>query len=182
MNCRFLLLLIISSLIEGRRLSFEPIPNATPETFMGGPENLALVNAAKSVRVFRILDPERKAKPGSVITIDKLACNAKSAEVAGPEVPQVVAAMSNMASFGRITMCDFDPAIILRFEANGHTLDVMICFHCHEMILYRDETLVRRPFTWAETKNTFTGDARRVFLAMAKKAFPNDTEIQKLGR
>ena len=129
-----------------------------------------------------ILDPERKAKPGSVITIDKLACNAKSAEVAGPEVPQVVAAMSNMASFGRITMCDFDPAIILRFEANGHTLDVMICFHCHEMILYRDETLVRRPFTWAETKNTFTGDARRVFLAMAKKAFPNDTEIQKLGR
>ena len=122
MNRKFLILLTVISLMAGYAFSFEPIPDATPETFLGGRENLALVNAAKTVRVFRILSPERARRLGPGITIDKVICQARTVEVAGPEVPQVVAAMSNMASFGQMLTCDFDPGMILRFEANGHTL------------------------------------------------------------
>jgi hypothetical protein len=182
MNRKFLVLLTVISLMAGYAFSFEPIPDATPETFLGGPENLALVNAAKTVRVFRVRPPNPNRKADPVVAIDKMTRDATPVEVAGPEVPQVIATMSNMAGFGQMLTCDFDPGIILRFEANGHILDVLICFHCHEMILYRDGELVHRPFKWAETRNTFTGDARRAFLAIAKKAFPNDAEIQKLAR
>ena len=178
MNRRFLLCLLAASLLTGRGFAFDPIPDATPEKFMGGAENLELVNAATAIKVFRIVDPEQKPKRKKTVRIDNRECDATPVSVSGPEVQQVIAAMSEMKNFGGGLMCDFDPGMILRFEADAHTLDVIVCFQCHEMILYHDGAVVRRPFKWAETKNTFSGSAFRAFVAIAKKAFPKDAEIQ----
>ncbi len=112
--------------------------------------------------------------------IDGRQCDMSSAVVAGPEVAQVIAALSDMKNFGGMYMCDFDPGVILRFAAGGHTLDLIICFHCGEMILYGDGVKIRRPYKWASTRNSFRKDARRAFTTIARKAFPNDAEIQAL--
>ena len=180
MNRSFLLLLLAASLFIGRAFSFAAIPDGTPESFMGGAENLALVNTAKAIKVFRILKPQQKLKPEEIITISGNQCQAASASVVGPEVQQVIAAMSDMTNFGGALTCIFDPGVILRFETDAHTLDVIICFHCHEMVLYRDGAVVRRPFKYASTTNTFWRDADPAFTTIAKNAFPKDAEIQKL--
>lgn len=173
-------MLLAASLLIARAFSLEAIPDATPEIFMGGPENLALVNSAKAIKVFRILNPAQKSKPKNVVIIDGQQCTAAAVNVAGQEVQQVIVAMSDMTNFGGALKCDFDPGVIFRFEADGHTLDVIICFHCQEMVLYGDGAVVRRPFKWASTKNAFSKPAHLAFVAMAKKAFPKDAEIQKL--
>jgi hypothetical protein len=85
-----------------------------------------------------------------------------------------------MRNFGQGFMCLFDPGIILRFAANKHTLDLVLCFHCHEMILFSDGKAVRRPYKYGSIKNSFFREASRSFKAISKKAFPGDTEIQAL--
>ncbi len=164
----------------GCRASDNSIPEATPQTFFGGPENLQLVKEATSITAFRIVDPQQQHAPRKPMTIDGRQCDASSAVVAGPEVAQVVAALSDMTNFGDMYMCDFDPGVILRFAAGKHTLDLIVCFHCGEMVLYGDGVEIRRPYNWARTRNSFRKDARRAFTAIAKKAFPNDVEIQAL--
>ena len=171
---------VLSAETKAALRRFLMIPDSTPETFMGGAKNLELVNTAKAIKVFRIVDPDQKLKPKKTINIDNCQCHASPVNVTGPEVQQVIAAMSDMINFGEPLMCIFDPGIILRFESDAHNLDVIICFHCHEMVLYSDGVVVRRPFKWAATKNTFRPDAESAFMAIAKKAFPGDPEIQKL--
>lgn len=103
--------------------------------------------------------------------IDGYECDAASALVVGPEVTQVIGALSDTTNFGGMFVCDFDPGIILRFADGKHTLDLIICFGCHEMVLYSDGALVRRPYKWASTRNSFRKDAGRAFAVIEKKAF-----------
>ncbi len=156
------------------------IPDATPETFVGGPENLRLITGAKSITVFRIIDPERKPKRKKLVTIDEQKCDANPSVVSGQEATRVIEALTDMTNFGGPFVCDFDPGVILRFAEPKHTVDLIVCFGCGEMILYSDGALVRRPYRWASTLNSFHKDARRAFAAIAVKAFPKDAEIQKL--
>src|SRR5262245_42737690 len=100
------------------------IPEATPETFVGGTETLRLVKAATSITAFRVVDPQQKHRPQKLVTIDGRQCDASSALVAGPEVTQVINALSDMTNFGGAFMCDFDPGIILRFATKERTLDL----------------------------------------------------------
>jgi hypothetical protein len=176
----FFLSLLAASFVTARGLAFEPIPDATPETFVGGLENLRLINTATAIEVFRVVDADQKRKPKKIIRIDNRECYDPPARVIGPEVQRVIAALTEMTNFGGPLMCYFDPGIILRFASNAHNLDVIICFRCHEMVLYSGDVIVRRPFQGAATKNTFAKDAHRAFAAIARKAFPNDLEIQSL--
>ena len=161
-------------------LALVAFPDATPQLFLGGQENFDLVMESKIIKVFRALGAENKTKPGKVITIDGQKCDVTPVIVNGPKVEKVALALSDMGNFGEMFMCIFNPGVILRFEAGKKILDIMICFHCQEMILFKDGVLVRRPLKWASTKNTFSKDARRAFTAIAKAAFPKDSEIQKL--
>jgi hypothetical protein len=152
------------------------ITNSTPEIFLGGGRNLQLVNTATSITVFRIIDSEQKPG-GTTGTIDGFKCNPTPSLVSGPEVTQVIDALSKTTNFGEGLMCIFEPGVILRFSSGRHTLDLIVCFHCREMVLYSDGNVVRRPYMWASIKNTFHKEAFQAFVAIAKKAFPNDTEI-----
>jgi len=175
MKRRFFSLLSAALFLAVRGLASDnSIPEATPETFVGGALNLQLVKAATSITVFRIIDPDQKHQPKKIVTIDGRQCDASPGAVSGPEVTQFIAALTDMTNFGGAFMCDFDPGVIFRFASGEHTLDLIVCFHCGEMVLYSDGAVVRRPYKWASTKNSFRKDARRAFAAIAKKAFPND--------
>lgn len=180
MTGRFHILLLAASLLTGHAFAVDSIPGATPEGFLGGAQNLKLVSSAKAIKVFRCVGSGEKPDAGKTITIGGRQCHALPASVNGTEVQEVTTAMSDMGNFGEALMCDFNPGVILRFESGGHHLDFVICFSCGEMVLYSDDAKVRRPFKWAATKNTFFKDARKGFVAVAKKAFPEDAEIQKL--
>lgn len=180
MTRRFLIQLSTLWVLARSAVAFDPIPGATPEVFLGGAQNLKVVSAATSIKVFRTVGSGEKPDAGKTISISGRQCHASPASVAATEVQQVIAALSDMGNFGEALMCDFDPGVILRFESEGRHLDIVICFSCSEMILYSDGARVHRPFKWAATKNTFFKDARKAFVAIAKKAFPSDPEIQKL--
>ncbi len=159
----------------------ERIAEATPETFFGSPENLKLVTTAKSIAVFRVFNSLEKPKGKKSVEIDNHYCKPKPTVVTGAEVKSAVTVLSDTNNFGVEFVCDFDPAIILRFADQKHTLDVLICFHCGEMVIYHDGAVVRRPYKWARSKNTIlSAVARHAFAALAKKAFPKDPEIQEL--
>jgi len=154
------------------------IKDATPEKFFGGAENLGIVMKAREVMVFRIVENETHGK--KLVPVDGNQCEAGPKTVAGPEVENVVKQFSNMSNFGVMLMCDFDPAVIFRFETDAGTVDVVVCFGCGEMMLYRNGKMIDREFEFANHKNTFRRDARRAFTALAKKAFPDDPEIKSL--
>src|SRR5205085_862377 len=103
-----------------------------------------------------------------------------SITVSGAENNGVIRALSDMKNFEGPFVCTFDPGVIFGFSDGGHNLDLAICFHCCEMIFYKDGAVVRRPFAWAEVKNIFLKDAYLAFAAVARKAFPQDPEIQEL--
>lgn len=61
-----------------------------------------------------------------------------------PLSEQQVSALSrtfvSMSSYeiGMGLMCMFDPGVIIRFEANGHQLDFLVCFDCKIAAWYAD--------------------------------------------
>ena len=181
-NMKQLFLPIAFALFAGLSLAAEnpsQIEGATPEKIVGGAENLNILNDATEVTVFRVV-PENKVERKMRITIDGYNCESPPQVVSGREFRKAVTAFSEVRNFGGMLMCDFDPSVILRFKADSKTLDVVVCFRCHEVCLYRDGELVRRDLKWAESKSTFFGDARVGFTAVAKKAFPHDSEIKLL--
>ena len=180
MNWRVLFCLGIALFAPTCAFALVSVADATPQDFLGGPENFELVMGAKTIKVFRVAGSERKINRNKLIEIDGEMCVTTPAAIRGAKVEKAALALSDMGNFGEMFMCIFYPGVILRFEENAKTLDVMICFHCREMILFKNGVLVRRPLKWASTKNTFSKNARRAFAEIAKAAFPKDAEIQKI--
>jgi hypothetical protein len=162
---------------------FDPMAGATPQKLAGGPANFEIITKAKAVKVYRIVEFEKELRPKKTIMVDTHECDPAAAIISGKALQQLVAAMSDAKNFGGGTVCDFMPGVIFRFESDGRTLGLVVCFTCHEMVFYRDGTIVRRPeFKWAVSKNIFTKDSRKALVATAQLAFPKDAAIQKLDR
>jgi hypothetical protein len=178
---RLLLLCSTLSLIT-EASAFTPLRDATPEKLLGGAENLQLVTTAKTLKVFRIVDPQQRTTRKKTVTLCGYECHATPGIIDGPEAWQIIAALSDATNFGGELMCIFDPGVVLRFASGTRTLDIVICFSCSETVLYRDGTVVNRPYfgEFSHSKNTFRKDAKRAFTAAAKKAFPKDKAIQGL--
>ena len=179
------------ALIMASSLQADQIPvikDATPEKFFGGTDSLRIVQTAKEITVFSIVEPDfydEKDKPhyknvAALISVDDEKCTPSPKTISGPDVARVASALTNVRNFGEELMCDFDPGIILRFRNSIGILDVIVCFHCGEMVLYRDTKIVHRNLKWAEAKNTFFRPAGHAFAAVAKDAFPDDAEISAL--
>jgi hypothetical protein len=155
------------------------IEGATPEKLLGGAENSKILNGAKEVVVYRIA-PDEGPKRTEVVKVDGYLCVAKPQPVSDPDLQHLRAAFSDTANFGQELTCDFDPAIIIRFRSDLGTLDLIACFGCHEMMLYRDGKIVRRDLKSAQSLNTFRKDVRVVLTAIAKTGFPQASELQSL--
>ncbi len=155
------------------------IEGATPETLLGGAENLKIVTSAKEVVVFRVADDTGKPEDHRTVAMDGLKCDASNT-ITGPVLQKVVASFSDVTNFGVEYLCDFDPAIIMRFKTDAGTVDIVVCFGCGEMQVFRDGRIVHRPFQFAASQNSFHKAAHTAFVALARKAFPDDPIIQSL--
>jgi hypothetical protein len=67
--------------------------------------------------------------------------------------------------------CKFDPGVVIRFISKTTTIDVVFCFHCEELQIWRDDTRVGG--------EDFDAASHRL-AAIMKRIFPEDPEIQNL--
>jgi hypothetical protein len=67
--------------------------------------------------------------------------------------------------------CKFDPGVAIRFIGKSSTTDVLFCFHCEELQVWRDGKRVGG--------EDFDADSHRL-RAIMKRIFPDDEEIQGL--
>ena len=110
-HCRFLFLLLGALLLVSGALAYDnSIPEATSETFVGGPENLQLVTDRDLDHRLSDYGSRAKARTKRVrhhrwIQVRIHAFGRERAEVA-----QVVGALADMTNFGGAFTCDFDPA------------------------------------------------------------------------
>jgi hypothetical protein len=155
--------------------------STTVEVLFGGKENLRLVREATSLTVYRIVDPEKKPA-GKTIKINETTCESTAMVLGGADVARAVIALTRIENYNAISMCDFDPGVIVRFadKEKVHTLDLIVCFRCHEMLIIDNGKLVRREDRLARSKIRFGPAIHDILVAIATKAFPKDTEIQKL--
>ena len=152
----------------------EPIKGLTPETLLGGAENLKIVTGAKEVTVS--LD----TKPGGGNTSPPT-----SIPVSEADARKAVAALSDAANFG-VNGSTFqirtNPAVVLHFKADAGTVNIVIDFKSSEMAVFRDGKFVPRTFNknYSIGKNSFLNGATAAFIGIAKKAFPDDPCIKAL--
>ena len=66
--------------------------------------------------------------------------------------------------------CKFAPGVLLRFTKDKSTTDILLCFSCDQLAIYRGKT--RTGFE--DFRN------RKELVGLVKKVFPDDDEIQKL--
>ena len=72
--------------------------------------------------------------------------------------------------------CIFQPGVGLRVWRGEKSFDVILCFKCDELkIVSPDPKTKDRPYTIEDFDN-----ARPALIALVKKAFPDDAEIQSL--
>ena len=67
--------------------------------------------------------------------------------------------------------CKFDPGVAIRFIGKSSTTDVLFCFHCEELQVWRDGKRVGG--------EDFDADRKRI-AAIMKRIFPDDEGIQGL--
>lgn len=79
-------------------------------------------------------------------------------------------------SFDLAKGCEFRPGVGLRVWRDKQSFDVILCFSCSELkIDGPDPTTKDRPYTTEDFDN-----ARPALVALVKRAFPDDAEIQAL--
>jgi hypothetical protein len=162
-------------------LPSQSLDQVTLKTFLGGPESIAIVTNATEARVFRIIDNLPPARRKHAEVIDGFFCDAQSLKVTGGATRNSLMALCDLRNFGRDLKCRFDPSVIFRFSAAAGSLDVVVCFRCSEISLYRDGKAISRGAQGVSGgKNTFGAGAETAFVALAKKAFPKDPEISAL--
>ena len=74
------------------------------------------------------------------------------------------------------TSCEINPGVAFRAWRGQECVEVIICFHCQQMLM------TTRNAQGQETRSGYTQmiSMRAEFLGLAREAFPNDKEIQKL--
>ena len=137
--------------------------------FFGGTEGLELVLHPMKVELFRVGRPyerdEQSDTPriaGFPILSDPVHLDTQTAK----ELSQILV----RGRYGGIPMeCKFDPGVALRFVGKSSTIEVLVCFHCGEMLAVRNgKQLEYEYFSTSE------------LLPMVKKLFPMDANIQGL--
>ncbi len=67
--------------------------------------------------------------------------------------------------------CEFEPGVAIRFTDAAASTDVLLCFACNEMAVFRGGTRVG---------GEDTDNARATLVAIARRLFPDDAAIQAL--
>jgi hypothetical protein len=108
-----------------------------------------------------------------------------SAEILVEELPTVLApsvgaklasTLLNINSYeGGMSACLFNPAVAFRFRQGTKAIQALVCFQCSELIF-------EEPGGRALSGKMRLGKGRPVLLAEAKRAFPQNRELQALKK
>lgn len=78
--------------------------------------------------------------------------------------------------------CGFNPGVVVRWEDGAHTLDVLLCFSCKDLLVRLDGHDATPPFApGSHVLYDFTPQ-RAALLAAAQAAFPEDERLKALPR
>lgn len=97
-------------------------------------------------------------------------------EITGEVRDKLRLSINSLSVYRMPSMCMFKPGVLLRFEANAHSVDVLFCFSCNDLNAYLDES------TEASMGIGMSEIGREVFLHYLAKASPENAELQKLYR
>ncbi len=140
---------------------------------MGGDEVIRLIRAAKTAQAYRIHPPDRKQQLPEVFP-------AAYPIITGPVsvAPETVAPLRDLLLRPKsyswkaaYKECTFDPGVRTLFEAEGHTIDVLFCFECDQLQIYRDQKYVAA---------LDIDPSRPEFVRIVKQLLPNDPDISAL--
>lgn len=138
----------------------------------GGPTSLSVLRQPQAVEAFR-LDPERRDATPETPRLGGWA-------IASGPVPVDAATAAGLSSilldpdtydWARAKGCELRPGVGLRFVRDASRVDVALCFECDEVDVWR---MGRRVMI-----EDFDA-ARPRLVAVAKRLFPDDPEIQAL--
>ena len=139
-----------------------------------------IVQGGTTVQVYRIYNPADGPVPTNTVKRDGFACSPRAVTLNGPDVAALVRGLPDMRNYGPELNCGFDPGILVRMtDAKGGTFDIVACFFCGEIQLFRDGKIVVRPVDEARSQSTCGGLTMRALRVIAQKAFPNDPAFQE---
>lgn len=95
-------------------------------------------------------------------------------EITGEVRDRLRLSITSLSAYRMPTACMFQPGVLLRFAANGHSVDVLFCFSCNDLRAYLDES------DKASMGIGISGIGREVFLHYFAKVLPENAELQKL--
>lgn len=138
----------------------------------GGAEGLQVVLAPAKVEAYRVAlrkgvdDDAAETIAGATIVSGPVAVDENTAR----ELAEILKS-PNTYGWDFAKGCKFDPGVVIRFASQSSAVDVVFCFHCEELQIYRDGKRVGG--------EDFDAASNRL-AAIMKRVFPDDEEIQKL--
>jgi hypothetical protein len=136
------------------------------KTFLG-PTAVTVLEQPTRIEAWRI-----HAQPGRPLTTQP----AKDLDLAVARQLATILQDPATYNFDSAKGCIFQPGLGIRLWRDQQSFDVIVCFSCSELkIVSLDPTTKQRPYTTEDFDN-----ARPALVALAKKAFPTDPEIQSL--
>jgi hypothetical protein len=98
-------------------------------------------------------------------------------EEKGPWMTKAAGLLLDPMSYGHRKRCGFAPGVALRFWKGSQHVDVLLCFHCSDLVV----------LPLPDPKNPYPDlilmafdPQRPAWLRMAREAFPKDKELQRL--
>lgn len=146
--------------------------NANVTKLFGGADGLQTVIVAEKAEAFRVA---RKKTEGGESKQDFGGAEILSGPIAVDEktTRELAQILANPGTYGWdfAKGCIFDPGVAIRFTHKSSIVEVVFCFHCKELQVYRNGTKVGG--------EDFDAASNRL-AAILKRVFPDDDEIQKL--
>ncbi len=148
------------------------LPDERVVTLFGGKDAWAAISSPTKVEAFRLKDkvfvPNDARKPfgGYPVT-------AGPVDISLEEAEKVVSILSNetIYEWDSTKACEFQPGVAVRFTGAEETVEIVFCFSCEVLAVYRnDERVGSEDFD----------KARESLAAIVKRWFPDDEAIQSL--
>jgi hypothetical protein len=139
----------------------------------GGSDGLQVVLRAERVEAYRVAPLHKMPKDDDPKTIGGAGMLSGPVTVDETSRRELAEILRNPGTYdwNSAKGCKFDPGVVIRFASETTTIDVVFCFHCEELQVWRDGARVGG--------EDFDAAAARLVTIM-KRIFPDDEEIQKL--
>lgn len=140
----------------------------------GGPTSMDVLRSPQRVEAFR-LDPSNPPSPAlaGAPRLGDFAVTAGPVAVDAASAQELTSVLLDADTYDwlRAKGCDFQPGVGLRFVKEASRVEVVLCFSCDELMIFRHGQRVGMEDFDA---------ARPRLVAVAKRLFPQDAKIQAL--